>query len=159
MRFVYSGDLRTISDRDFGPMNTSSLDIRWKQRFKNFELALAQLENAVLLAQTRALSDLEKQGLIQAFEFTHELAWNVLKDYLEYQGTTQLTGSRDTVREAFSRGLVTDGNAWMEMIQSRNKTSHTYNKAVADEIVSKVVQLYAKSFSELQIKMSGLLKT
>lgn len=140
-------------------MNTSSLDIRWKQRFKNFELALAQLENAVLLAQTRALSDLEKQGLIQAFEFTHELAWNVLKDYLEYQGTTQLTGSRDAVREAFSRGLVTDGNAWMEMIQSRNKTSLTYNKAVADEIVSKVVQLYAKTFSELKIKMSGLLKT
>lgn len=140
-------------------MNTSSLDIRWKQRFKNFELALTQLENAVLLAQTRALSDLEKQGLIQAFEFTHELAWNVLKDYLEYQGTTQLTGSRDAVREAFSRGLVTDGNAWMEMIQSRNKTSHTYNKAVADEIVSKVVQLYAKTFSELKIKMSGLLKT
>jgi nucleotidyltransferase substrate binding protein (TIGR01987 family) len=135
------------------------LDVRWKQRFKNFEQALAQLESAVALAQTRALSDLEKQGLIQAFEFTHELAWNVLKDYFEYQGTPQITGSRDASREAFTRGLIVDGDAWMEMIKSRNKTSHTYNKAVANEIVDKITQSYFKAFSDLRAKMASLLNS
>jgi nucleotidyltransferase substrate binding protein (TIGR01987 family) len=136
-----------------------ALDIRWKQRYKNFEQALSQLESAVMLAQSRALSDLEKQGLIQAFEFTHELAWNVLKDYFEYQGTSQITGSRDASREAFTRGLIVDGDAWMEMIKSRNKTSHTYNKAVANEIVDKITQSYFKAFSDLRVKMASLLNS
>ena len=136
-----------------------SLDIRWKQRLKSFEQALSQLESAILLSRSRALSDLEKLGLIQTFEFTHELAWNVLKDYFEYQGNTQITGSRDATREAFSKGLVSDGNAWMEMIQSRNKTSHTYNKAVATEITDKIVQSYFQTFTDLHEKMSALLKS
>lgn len=135
------------------------MDIRWKQRFRNFELALSQLTSAVNLAETRSLSELEKQGLIQAFEFTHELAWNVIKDYFEYQGATQITGSRDASREAFAKGLVQNGSVWMEMIQSRNKTSHTYNKAVADEIVGKITQSYFKAFMDFQQKMSGLFQT
>jgi len=136
-----------------------SLDIRWKQRLKSFEQALSQLESAILLSRSRVFSDLEKLGLIQTFEFTHELAWNVLKDYFEYQGNTQITGSRDATREAFSKGLVSDGNAWMEMIQSRNKTSHTYNKAVATEITDKIVQSYFQTFTDLHEKMSALLKS
>ena len=76
-------------------------DIRWKQRFDNFLNAFGQLQSAIQISQQRSLSDLEKQGLIQAFKFTHELAWNVLKDYLEYQGAINLIGSRDTCREAF----------------------------------------------------------
>ena len=117
----------------------SQPDIRWKQRLSNFSLALTQLENAVSLSNQRKLSDLEKQGLIQAFEFTHELAWNVMKDYFDYQGSSELiTGSRDATKDAFQKGLIQCGDDWMEMIKSRNKTSHTYNLNVANDIVEKI---------------------
>ncbi len=92
-------------------------DIRWKQRFDNFQRALQHLTAAIQLMQQRPLSRLEEQGLIQGFEFTHELAWNVLKDYLEMEGIQGLVGSRSTTREAFKRGLVGDGEAWMDMIE------------------------------------------
>lgn len=84
-------------------------NLRWTQKFNSFPSALLQLQAAVKLAQSRELSALEKQGLIQAFEFTHELAWNVLKDYFEYLGTTGITGSRDATREAFQIRLAGDG--------------------------------------------------
>ena len=81
-------------------------DIRWQQRFENFQNALGELTEAVELYQHRPLSKLEKQGLVKAFEFTHELAWNVMKDYFEYQGKTSIMGSRDATREAFNRGMI-----------------------------------------------------
>jgi nucleotidyltransferase substrate binding protein (TIGR01987 family) len=131
--------------------------IRWVERLENFKSALLQLQKAVELATTKPLSDLEKQGVIQAFVFTHELAWNVLKDYFEYQGTTSITGSRDASREAFNKGLISSGDVWMEMIKSRNLTSHTYNLKIANEIVTKVLNEYSIAFSELSQKMSSLL--
>ena len=131
-------------------------DIRWHQRLNNFIAALKQLASAVTIGRQRKLSDLEMQGLIQAFEFTHELAWNVLKDYFEYQGNSQITGSRDASREAFRMGLISDGDAWMEMIQSRNLTTHAYNRPVADEIVRKTMDSYYPLFEELKSKMEGL---
>jgi nucleotidyltransferase substrate binding protein (TIGR01987 family) len=131
-------------------------DIRWKQRFKYYQKALLQLANAVELNLQRTLSEIEKQGLIKAFEFTHELAWNVMKDYFEYQGNTSITGSRDAIREAFQRDLISDGEGWMEMIQSRNKTSHTYNQEVADEIVEKVTTLYFELFQGFEKRMQDL---
>ena len=87
---------------------------------------MEQLGNAVAASRQRPLFELEKQGLIQTFEFTHELAWNVMKDYFAWQGNPAITGSRDTAREAFQKGLIEDGEGWMEMIKSRNQTSHTY---------------------------------
>src|SRR6266568_7546293 len=105
-------------------------DIRWKQRFDNYKRALRQLTLAIRLTEQRPLSDLEQQGLVQAFEFTHELAWNVLKDYLEEQGYVGLIGSKNATREAFGNGLLEDGDAWMDMIKARNLTSHTYKTEV-----------------------------
>jgi nucleotidyltransferase substrate binding protein (TIGR01987 family) len=123
----------------------------------NFSRALIQLENAVHLANQRELTDLEKQGLIQAFEFTHELSWNLIKDYLTYQGATELiTGSRDATREAFNRGLITNGETWMEMIKSRNKTYHTYVLNVAEDIVEKIRDLYFPLFKSFQSRMEIL---
>ncbi len=87
----------------------STPDIRWKQRFQSFGKAFGQLSAAASLAQQRKLSELEQQGLIQAFEFTHELAWNTLKDFLESRGATELYGSRDATREAFKQGLLANG--------------------------------------------------
>lgn len=134
-------------------------DIRWKQRLVNLSSAYFQLKSAVDISKQKKLSDLEKQGLIQAFEFTHELAWNVIKDYFDYQGSGGLiTGSRDATREAFNKGLIDDGNIWMEMITSRNQTSHTYNKKIADKIVEKISSDYFYAFEKFLKKMMGLSK-
>lgn len=127
-----------------------TLDIRWKQRFDNFQRALRQLTLAMELKAQRPLSDLEQQGLIQGFEFTHELAWNVLKDYLEMEGIQGLVGSRSTAREAFKRGLVRDGEVWMDMIEKRNLSSYTYNLAVANTLVLAIAERYYPAFRELQ---------
>ena len=133
-----------------------SQDIRWQQRLANYAKALDSLTAAAELAAQRPLSDLEKQGLIHAFEFTHELAWNVMRDYFAYQGNPAITGSRDAAREAFSKGLVTDGEGWMDMIRSRNQTSHTYNRAVADDIVQRTLQTYHPLFLDFLAKMRAL---
>ena len=130
--------------------------IRWQQRFYNFLKAFSLLEKAVLQHQKSGLSELEEQGLIQRFEFTHELAWNVLKDYFEYQGNTSITGSRDATREAFSKGLITDGEGWMEMIKSRNQSSHTYNEETAKEIVKNITEWYYHLFVAYKEKMISL---
>jgi nucleotidyltransferase substrate binding protein (TIGR01987 family) len=134
-----------------------SEDIRWQQRFQNYQLALQQLTDAVTLGTTRPLSDLEKQGLIQAFEYTHELAWNCLKDFLRYQGTQDIFGSRDATRKAFEVGLIEQGELWMAMIASRNRTSHTYNKATAEAIVEAVCTQYLPLFQQLRARLSGLM--
>lgn len=120
--------------------------IRWQQRFNHFQDAFSQLERAVELSRERPLTELEQQGLIQAFEFTHELAWKVLKDFLVHQGFSDITGSRDATRAAFSTGLIYDGHGWMAMIQSRNETSHTYNRNTAEEIVTRILQSYYALF-------------
>ena len=128
-------------------------DIRWEQRLANYHKALSQLNDAVELSKERNLSELEQQGLIQAFEFTHELAWNVMKDYFEYQGSTTITGSRDATREAFNKGLISDGEGWMEMIKSRNKSTHTYNQETAAAIVKKICFGYTDLFNQFSQRM------
>ncbi len=133
-----------------------SKDIRWEQRLANYSMALAQLTKAVDLAGRRPLSELEQQGLIQAFEFTHELAWNVMKDYFAFQGDPSITGSRDAFREAFNKGLIAEGEGWMEMIKSRNQSSHTYNLKVAEEIVDKVVTRYRRLFQDFLLRMQEI---
>ena len=122
-------------------------DIRWQQRLENFNKALLQLGRAVRLSQEKDLNELEKQGLIQAFEFTHELAWNVMKDYAHFQGNSLVAGSRDATREAFRLNLIADGAGWMEMIKSRNQSSHTYNLEIAEEIVDRITGAYYDLFT------------
>jgi nucleotidyltransferase substrate binding protein (TIGR01987 family) len=121
-------------------------DIRWKQRFDNYLRAFQTLVEAVALADTRELTKLEQQGLIQGFEFTHELAWNVLKDYLEHQGITGLIGSRDATRAAFSNALIEPGEDWMAMIAARNRSSHTYNPEIAQAIAQDILKRYYPAF-------------
>ncbi|MEQ6342868.1 MAG: nucleotidyltransferase substrate binding protein [Gammaproteobacteria bacterium] len=124
-------------------------DIRWKQRFDNYLKAFQMLVEAVELARTRELSRLEQQGLSQGFEFTHELAWNVLKDYLEEQGFVGIIGSKNATREAFKNGLITDGEAWMDMIKARNLTSHTYNTEIAQSIVNNILARFYPAFAAM----------
>jgi nucleotidyltransferase substrate binding protein (TIGR01987 family) len=131
-------------------------DIRWKQRLQSFRKAFAQLSNAVEIAETRELSELEKQGLIQAFEFTHELAWKTLKDFLESRGEAGIYGSKDATRKAFATGLIEGGETWMEMIQSRNRSSHTYNEAIANSIAEAVTGDYIGAFAKFEERFLNL---
>jgi len=131
-------------------------DIRWIQRCNHFDKAFSQLKEAVELARQRQLSKLEAQGLIQAFEYTHELAWKTLKDFLEDRGVQNLYGSKDTSRAAFRTGLIENGEIWMDMINSRNLTTHTYNEATAAKIVSAILDAYFTEFQALRTKMASM---
>lgn len=131
-------------------------DIRWKQRFNNYLKAFQTLVEAVELAQVRELSRLEQQGLIQGFEFTHELAWNVLKDYLEEQGFVDIIGSKNATREAFKNNLIADGEDWMEMIKTRNVTSHTYNPEIAESVVKDILERFHPAFERMTKRFTAL---
>ena len=117
---------------------------------------MAQLEGAVSPSKQRELSQLEKQGVIQAFEFTHELSWNVLKDYLEDQGEQNIRGSKDATRAAFRVSLITEGELWMSMIQSRNISSHTYDEDTAESLFIAIVNDYYPLFTTLKVEMESL---
>lgn len=132
-------------------------DIRWKQRFDNYTKALASLSDAVELSKERELTILEKQGLIQAFEFTFELAWNVMKDFLKDQGIQDIYGSKGAIQQAFKTELISDGETWMQLFEDRNKSSHTYNQEVANEIVEHILELAYPLFIEFENKMRLLL--
>jgi nucleotidyltransferase substrate binding protein (TIGR01987 family) len=125
-------------------------DIRWKQRFANYSKALAQLER--FAEKGEALNELEEQGLIKSFEYTYELAWNTIKDFYEDQGENGLQGSRDAIQLAFKRGLIKNGDVWMDMLKDRNRTSHTYNEKTAKEIASSILSKYFSCFIGLKIE-------
>jgi nucleotidyltransferase substrate binding protein (TIGR01987 family) len=135
----------------------SSHDTRWKLRFHNYKKALKTLTDAVNLSSQRQLSELEKQGFIQGFEFTHELFWKTLKDFLNEQGNQNIYGSKDATREAFNLGLIKNGEVWMQMIESRNLSSHTYNSEISQSLVDAIVQNYFNLFKEFEQTMEGLL--
>jgi nucleotidyltransferase substrate binding protein (TIGR01987 family) len=121
-------------------------DIRWHQRLNNFNKAFSQLEKAVGLDE---YSDLEREGLIQRFEYTYELAWNTIKDFLENQGYTDITGSKDAIRLAFKVGLIKEGDEWMKMVKSRALTSHTYDEETAEAIAEDIKEKYYHMFKAL----------
>lgn len=133
-------------------------DIRWHQRLNNYKKGLSQLNKAVEISQQRELNELERQGLIQSFEFTHELAWNVMKDYFYYQGNIEIRGSRDATREAFKYNLISSGEVWMDMITSRNKTTHTYDEETANEIVQRILNDYIFLLNDFEKKMTEIKK-
>jgi nucleotidyltransferase substrate binding protein (TIGR01987 family) len=128
-------------------------DIRWKQRFANFEKAFLVFKSAVAI---QAPNDLEKEGTVQRFEFTHELAWKVMKDYLEYEGYKNIVGSRTATKEAFNKNLLSDGQEWMNMIESRNETVHTYRKEILETEYRKITVIYFPLMEAFYNKMKSL---
>jgi nucleotidyltransferase substrate binding protein (TIGR01987 family) len=136
-------------------------EVRWQQRFQNYLKALGQL-NSALAKYDETAEALIKEGILQRFEFTHELAWKVMKDYLEYEGHQGITGSRSASRLAFSLGLVSDGQVWMDMIESRNRTVHTYDEKVLEQEFSTVTdairEKHAGSFIMYGLPETILLK-
>ena len=136
--------------------------IRWQQRFNNYRKALVKLTQAVELLSDRiereeAVDELLQEGLIQRFEYTHELAWKVMKDYAEYQGYTDVRGSRDAIRKALEMGLV-DDRRWMETIEDRNLTVHNYDNEIASEIYAHIMKIYYPLFMSFEQKMQSLVE-
>ncbi|MFQ5543921.1 MAG: nucleotidyltransferase substrate binding protein [Nitrospiria bacterium] len=128
-------------------------DIRWIQRFANFSKAFKQLTKFI---EKGALNELEELGLIQSFEHTHDLAWKTLKDFLENKGNRDIYGSRDATRAAFKLGLIKDGETWMDMIKSRNETTHSYNEETTKKIAAAIFEHYYTAFLELKNKLTVL---
>jgi nucleotidyltransferase substrate binding protein (TIGR01987 family) len=137
-------------------------DIRWEQRLSNYRKAVTKLSQSVEYIQKMnqinseldiVLDEMIKEGLIQRFEYTHELAWNLMKDYASFQGNSTIGGSRDATREAFQLQIIENGKIWMDMIGSRNKTSHTYNEDTAKEIYTKILSDYFPAFVAFLQKM------
>ena len=136
-------------------------DIRWKQRFDNYNKALTKLKEAVSIISLELhygseVDELLQEGLIQRFEYTHELAWNVMKDYAEYQGYTDIRGARDAIRKALQIDLVSD-RAWMKTIEDRNLSSHNYDNETAVGILNKIITVYYPLFCQFKEKMESLL--
>ena len=136
--------------------------IRWQQRFNNYRKALVKLAQAVELLsgqvnREEAVDELLQEGLIQRFEYTHELAWKVMKDYAEYQGYTDVRGSRDAIRKALEMGLV-DDRRWMETIEDRNLTVHNYDNEIASEIYEHIMKTYYPLFMSFEQKMQSLVE-
>ena len=140
--------------------------ITWQQRFSNYRRALSKLNKAAQIINGIKVLDhgatgsdemeVLKDGLIQRFEYTHELAWNVMKDYAEYQGAASIRGCRDAMREAFKMELITHPEGWTDMLGSRNLTSHTYNCEIAEEIFDKIIESYSFLFRAFEEKMESI---
>jgi len=120
-------------------------DIRWKQRFENFSKAFQRLDEA---AAMNSLSQLEKEGMIQRFEYTFELAWKTLKDYLESRGIIEKF-PRDIIKTAFSNELIEAGNCWMKMLDSRNKLSHCYDEKEFEKIILLIQKEFTPAVRQL----------
>jgi nucleotidyltransferase substrate binding protein (TIGR01987 family) len=129
-------------------------DIRWKQRFENYEMALGLLREA--LADVGSLSNLEKEGAVQRFEFTFELAWKTLKDYLVHDGVVldQIT-PRSVIKQAFAAKIIGDGQVWIDMLDCRNLMSHTYDEAVFDVAVRDMAGRYLPALDALHHFLKG----
>ena len=134
-------------------------DIRWQQRFSNYQKALARLSEAVNVLNecdnVGSEQDLLKEGLIQRFEYTHELAWKVMKDYLEYQGYVDIRGLRDAIRKSLELDILSD-RRWMATIEARNLTSHNYDDETADNIYHEIMEIYYPLFTDFETKMLTL---
>ena len=122
-----------------------STEIRWKQRFENFQKAFGLLESAI---KGPSPSKLEKEGIIQRFEYTFELAWKTLRDYMRYGGI-ETNLPREVIKEAFANGLITDGQAWMDMLEKRNLMAHTYDEAAFEQAYAGIVNDYYKAIRQV----------
>lgn len=129
-------------------------EIRWHYRFRNFSRAFTLLREA-LEGQVETLSQLEREGVIQRFEYTFELAWNLLKDRLEYDGIALSTVTpRQVIRQAFQARFIQDGEAWINMLTDRNLMSHTYDCEKFEAVVRKIQSQYLVILGELYERLS-----
>jgi len=130
-----------------------SNDIRWEQRFVNFNRAFAKLNAAIQLSDRESLSELEVEGLIQRFEYTYELAWKTLQDLIKVKGYIGISGPGAVLSQAFELGLIDNPEGWRRLKKSRELTSPTYDSGTAKEIYEDIKSEYVNLFKFLQIKL------
>ncbi|MBR1542366.1 MAG: nucleotidyltransferase substrate binding protein [Bacteroidaceae bacterium] len=133
-----------------------AIPVRWHDRFRAFKNALARLEEVIELKRQRSLTPFECDSLIKRFEFTYELAWKLMMSYEKYNGIMEVVGSKDAIRKAYSLSLIDNGEAWLEMVDDRNKTSHLYDEDMAVDVIDEIIYTYYPLFLELQSKMERL---
>ena len=121
-------------------------DIRWKQRFNNYEKALRHLEQALSVENPDII---QKAGMVQFFEMTFELSWKMLKDYLEEQGFEEVVSPRSAIKKAFETSLVQDGHGWMQMLENRNLAFHVYDENTSREFTTAIREKYHPLFRVL----------
>lgn len=133
--------------------------IRFVQRLENFQKAYSLLYEALQSQSLEEMNDLEKEGLIQRFEYTYELSWKCLKDYLEYSGVIlEPLTPRQVIKEAFVAQLIENGDAWIAMLESRNRMSHDYDRKYFEETMESIAFSFVPLFGLLLEKLQGLAK-
>lgn len=131
-------------------------DIRWQQRFANYQKALQRLNQAAVAVRADPSNQLYQMALIQAFEFTFELGWKVVKDYLKYNGIDARL-PREAIKEGFASGIIEDGQLWIDMMDDHNATSHSYDEKIAGRIINNLVNNYVTAFQQLAAYLTGKL--
>ena len=130
-------------------------EIRWKQRFENFDKSYKLLKK---YSHKPITTELERAGIIQFFEMTFELAWKTMKDFLEYNGISENIGSpREILRRAFESHLIEDGEEWINMMLARNSLSHLYNEETSRKIYKEIKENYIKLLEKLNQRFETLL--
>jgi hypothetical protein len=127
-------------------------DFGWRRRLGDFKKAFELLEDTVRLAEARPLSELERLGLVHAFECAHDKAWMVVRDWLEYQANIKVEGPLDTTREAVSRGLVSDG-VWIDMVEARERALVAFDRRASDELAKAIMGRYAGALADFRVDM------
>lgn len=127
---------------------------RWVQRFENLEKSVQNLEDIRDCIKREGINKIYTMALIQAYEIVFELSWKTLKDYLEYNGITTDT-PRETIKEAFAKNIISDGQVWIEMMEARNKTSHTYKEEFATELCNDILNTYIPKINILTEFLKG----
>lgn len=125
-------------------------EARWRERFEDYKKAFERMSEAL---DKKEFSELEKDGVIQRFEFTFELAWKTLKDYLEDQSFADISSPKKAIRKAFESGLIGDGDVWIEMQEDRNRMSHLYNQSESEKIFKNIKNKYAKALNDLVVAL------
>ena len=124
-------------------------EIRWKQRFENFDKSYKLLKK---YSNKPITTELEIAGIIQFFEMTFELAWKVLKDYLESEGY-MVKSPRETVKQAFQIGLIDNGHVWIDALANRNLTTHTYDEELANKMTNEILNAYLPELEKMYDKL------
>ncbi len=127
---------------------------RWIQRFENLEKAIQNFDDTIKCIKQDSLNKIYTMALIQAFEIVFELAWKTMKDYLEFNGIITDT-PRETIKEAFSKNIITEGQIWIEMMEARNKTSHTYREEYAKSLCDDILNIYSIQINNLKEFFKG----
>lgn len=127
---------------------------RWIYRFDNYKRAFGLLREAIETLEARELTQLEKEGIIQRFEYTWDLAWKVMQNYLDYQGVmVEPITPRATIREAFAANLIEKGDVWMKALDARNRMSHTYSFKTFETVIESINSEYLALFDQLHMTL------